>query len=124
MTGRQRRCYAPTGVPGLARIAQVLSRILSVADADAARQRRALRRGAGADSGWSHTCFPSRLLRSTSVPKANDEPRFHDGGYHQSRSAGATTVFLSAGSEAVARVYRRVGFVDVGTACVAGRPLP
>ena len=34
-------------------------------------------------------------------------------------AGGATTVFLSAGSDAVARVYERVGFVRVGTACVA-----
>lgn len=33
--------------------------------------------------------------------------------------AGARTVFLSAGDNAVARVYERVGFVRVGTACVA-----
>ncbi len=32
---------------------------------------------------------------------------------------GATTVFLSAGDDTVARVYQRVGFVQVGTACVA-----
>jgi len=32
---------------------------------------------------------------------------------------GATTVFLSAGDDAVARVYERVGFVRVATACVA-----
>ena len=41
------------------------------------------------------------------------------------RDAGARTVFLSAGSEAVARVYRHVGFTDIGTACIAsGRSLP
>ncbi len=34
-------------------------------------------------------------------------------------AGGATTIFLSAGSDAVARVYERVGFVRVGTACVA-----
>lgn len=33
---------------------------------------------------------------------------------------GAGTVFLSAGDATVARVYERVGFVRVGTACVAG----
>lgn len=32
---------------------------------------------------------------------------------------GARMVFLSAGSDDVARVYERVGFVRVGTACVA-----
>jgi GNAT superfamily N-acetyltransferase len=36
------------------------------------------------------------------------------------RARGADTVFLSAGDEAVARVYGRVGFAPVGTACVAG----
>ena len=35
------------------------------------------------------------------------------------QSAGVRTVFLSAGSEDVARVYRGVGFTDVGTACAA-----
>jgi ribosomal protein S18 acetylase RimI-like enzyme len=35
------------------------------------------------------------------------------------RSQGAATVFLSAASEAVTRVYERVGFVRVGTACIA-----
>lgn len=34
-------------------------------------------------------------------------------------TAGATTVFLSAGSPQVARVYERVGFRRVGTACIA-----
>ena len=34
-------------------------------------------------------------------------------------ASGVTTVFLSAGSLEVAQVYRRVGFVRVGTACVA-----
>lgn len=37
---------------------------------------------------------------------------------------GAEVVFLSAGSEQVARVYERVGFVRVGTACVAQAALP
>ena len=32
--------------------------------------------------------------------------------------AGVTTVFLSAGSDAAASIYRRVGFEDVGTACI------
>ena len=32
---------------------------------------------------------------------------------------GVGTVFLSAGDDAVARVYERVGFVRVGTACIA-----
>ncbi len=34
------------------------------------------------------------------------------------RAAGVRTVFLSADSEDVARVYRRIGFSDVGTACI------
>ena len=34
------------------------------------------------------------------------------------RAAGVRTVFLSADSEDVARVYRRIGFADVGTACI------
>lgn len=35
---------------------------------------------------------------------------------------GIETVFLSAQDDAVARVYERVGFVRVGTACVAKEP--
>jgi len=35
---------------------------------------------------------------------------------------GMRTVFLSAQDDAVARVYERVGFVRVGTACIAGSP--
>jgi GNAT superfamily N-acetyltransferase len=35
------------------------------------------------------------------------------------RSRGVRTVFLSADDDAVARVYERVGFVRVGTACIA-----
>jgi hypothetical protein len=31
-------------------------------------------------------------------------------------------VFLSAASEDVARVYARIGFHRVGTACIAGPP--
>jgi predicted GNAT family acetyltransferase len=37
------------------------------------------------------------------------------------RARGADTVFLSAGSDAVARMYGRLGFVRVGTACI-GEP--
>jgi GNAT superfamily N-acetyltransferase len=33
---------------------------------------------------------------------------------------GATTVFLSAGSEAIGSVYARLGFRRVGTACIVG----
>jgi predicted GNAT family acetyltransferase len=33
---------------------------------------------------------------------------------------GAQIVFLSAGSEDVARVYARLGFRRIGTACIAG----
>jgi GNAT superfamily N-acetyltransferase len=33
---------------------------------------------------------------------------------------GARTVFLSAGSEEIARVYARLGFRRIGTACIAG----
>ena len=36
------------------------------------------------------------------------------------REQGVETVFLSAGSDAAAEIYRRVGFVDVGTACILG----
>jgi predicted GNAT family acetyltransferase len=35
------------------------------------------------------------------------------------RARGAELVFLSAGSEAIARVYERLGFVRVGTAGLA-----
>jgi ribosomal protein S18 acetylase RimI-like enzyme len=35
---------------------------------------------------------------------------------------GVRTVFLSAQDDAVARVYERVGFVRVGTACIAEAP--
>lgn len=35
------------------------------------------------------------------------------------RACGVETVFLSAGSQRVADIYARVGFVRVGTACVA-----
>ncbi|MBC9820413.1 GNAT family N-acetyltransferase [Terrabacter sp. MAHUQ-38] len=34
------------------------------------------------------------------------------------RAQGVDLVFLSAGSDAAADIYRRIGFVDVGTACV------
>jgi N-acetylglutamate synthase-like GNAT family acetyltransferase len=37
---------------------------------------------------------------------------------------GIRTVFLSAGDDSVARVYERVGFVRVGTACVAEEVSP
>jgi ribosomal protein S18 acetylase RimI-like enzyme len=36
------------------------------------------------------------------------------------RERDVEVVFLSAGSDAAADIYRRVGFVDVGTACVLG----
>lgn len=38
------------------------------------------------------------------------------------RARGMTTVFLSAQDEAVARVYERIGFQRVGTACIAEPP--
>ncbi|KKK04442.1 GNAT family N-acetyltransferase [Micromonospora sp. HK10] len=38
---------------------------------------------------------------------------------HRLRAAGTDLVFLSAGSEEIARVYLRVGFRRVGTACIA-----
>jgi predicted GNAT family acetyltransferase len=34
--------------------------------------------------------------------------------------SGVTTVFCSAASDAVARLYERIGFERVGTACIAG----
>jgi GNAT superfamily N-acetyltransferase len=34
------------------------------------------------------------------------------------REQGADLVFLSAGSDTAADIYRRIGFVDVGTACI------
>ena len=37
---------------------------------------------------------------------------------HAVRERGARTVLLSAGSDDAASIYRRVGFVDVGTACI------
>jgi len=37
---------------------------------------------------------------------------------------GVETLFLSARDDAVARVYERVGFVRVGTACIAEAPEP
>ena len=36
------------------------------------------------------------------------------------RDAGVRTVFLSAYNDAAASIYRRLGFVDVGTACILG----
>ncbi|KWV29834.1 MULTISPECIES: GNAT family N-acetyltransferase [Micromonospora] len=38
---------------------------------------------------------------------------------HALRDAGTDLVFLSAGSEEIARVYLRVGFRRIGTACIA-----
>jgi predicted GNAT family acetyltransferase len=35
---------------------------------------------------------------------------------------GVRTVFLSAAGDDVARIYRRVGFVDIGTVCAAELP--
>jgi ribosomal protein S18 acetylase RimI-like enzyme len=37
---------------------------------------------------------------------------------HACRDAGVRTTFLSAYSDAAASIYRRVGFQDVGTACI------
>ena len=37
----------------------------------------------------------------------------------KSLERGVSTVFLSAGDESVARLYGRLGFARVGTACVA-----
>ena len=36
------------------------------------------------------------------------------------RDAGVRTVFLSAYNDAAASIYRRLGFADVGTACILG----
>ena len=43
---------------------------------------------------------------------------------HDALGRGLTTVFLAAQDDAVARVYQRVGFERVGTACVAEAPSP
>jgi ribosomal protein S18 acetylase RimI-like enzyme len=37
---------------------------------------------------------------------------------------GVSTIFLTAQDDAVARVYERVGFARVGTACIAAAPQP
>jgi ribosomal protein S18 acetylase RimI-like enzyme len=39
---------------------------------------------------------------------------------HACRDVGVRTVFLSAYNDAAASIYRRVGFEDVGTACILG----
>jgi ribosomal protein S18 acetylase RimI-like enzyme len=39
---------------------------------------------------------------------------------HACREAGVRTVFLSAYNDAAASIYRRMGFVDIGTACILG----
>lgn len=39
---------------------------------------------------------------------------------HACRDVGVRTVFLSAYNDAAASIYRRVGFRDVGTACILG----
>jgi ribosomal protein S18 acetylase RimI-like enzyme len=39
---------------------------------------------------------------------------------HACRQAGVRTVFLSAYNDAAASIYRRLGFQDVGTACILG----
>jgi GNAT superfamily N-acetyltransferase len=39
---------------------------------------------------------------------------------HACRGAGVGTVFLSAYNDAAASIYRRIGFVDIGTACILG----
>jgi ribosomal protein S18 acetylase RimI-like enzyme len=38
------------------------------------------------------------------------------------RERGITTAFLSARDDAVARVYERIGFQRIGTACIAEGP--
>jgi ribosomal protein S18 acetylase RimI-like enzyme len=38
------------------------------------------------------------------------------------RDRGADTVFLTAGDDEIARVYARLGFVRVGTSCIASGP--
>ncbi|HEU4539135.1 MAG TPA: GNAT family N-acetyltransferase, partial [Polyangiaceae bacterium] len=40
----------------------------------------------------------------------------------QALETGADLIFLSAGNEDVARLYARVGFRRVGTACIASAP--
>jgi ribosomal protein S18 acetylase RimI-like enzyme len=37
---------------------------------------------------------------------------------------GVTTVFLSAGSDSIARIYERAGFKRLATACIASGPIP
>jgi predicted GNAT family acetyltransferase len=39
---------------------------------------------------------------------------------HACRAVGVRTVFLSAYNDGAAAIYRRVGFEDVGTACILG----
>jgi ribosomal protein S18 acetylase RimI-like enzyme len=39
---------------------------------------------------------------------------------HACRGAGVRTLFLSAYNDAAASIYRRIGFQDIGTACILG----
>ena len=39
---------------------------------------------------------------------------------HACREVGVRTIFLSAYNDAAASIYRRIGFQDVGTACILG----
>ena len=43
---------------------------------------------------------------------------------HDALERGVSTIFLSAGDERIARVYERVGFRRIGTACIAEPPRP
>jgi predicted N-acetyltransferase YhbS len=64
----------------------------------------------------------------TEIAGVSTLPRFRRSGLgaavtallaNAARHRGADTIFLSAGDEQIARLYGRLGFVRVGTACIA-----
>ena len=96
---------------------------------------RAVRRGltvtvvAGTRTGPSR---PARTSRSATSPRSSAWRRCRSSAARASAARsparwcedalarGVETVFLSAGSEDIARVYGRLGFQRVGTACIVG----
>ena len=80
--------------------------------------------GSGAVGGGSHSPrdTTTELMGIAVLPRA----RRHGVGaaitaalVEDARARGVETIFLSAQDDAVARVYERVGFVRIGTACIA-----
>ncbi|MEE3917884.1 GNAT family N-acetyltransferase [Micromonospora sp. BRA006-A] len=135
--GRSRRSASPTAAPRAA----TPDRPSGTPASPSWTWRRWRRRRPGSPTGGASRCSPRHPTRARSPAgwrcgsatwrRSPGWPRCRPRGSarlgaavtatlaRQPRAAGTDLIFLSAGSEDIARVYLRVGFRRIGTACIA-----